>query len=70
MLYSERVNILKLRLSALRSKRCRAGPNQDLLCPETFLNIITEKLAHTSAMFINVELLDQFFYQVRRDVPT
>ena len=64
MLYSERSNILKLRLAALRSKRCKAGSNQDLLCPEAFLNAVAEKLAYTSAMFINIELLDQFFYQV------
>jgi hypothetical protein len=64
MLYSERSNTLRLRLAALRSKRCKAGPNQDLLCPEVFLNAIAEKLAYTSAMFINIELLDHFFYQV------
>lgn len=64
MLYNERRNILKLRLAALRSKRCKAGPSQDLLCPEAFLNAVAEKLAYTSTMFINIELLDQFFYQV------
>jgi hypothetical protein len=68
MQYNERSNILKLRLAALRSKRCKAGPNQDILCPEAFLNVVAEKLAYTSAMFINIELLDQFFYQVR-EVP-
>ena len=65
MLYSERSNILKLRLAALRSRRCKAGPSQDLFCPEAFLNVVAEKLAYTSAMFINIELLDHFFYQVR-----
>jgi hypothetical protein len=65
MQYNERSNILKLRLAALRSKRCKAGPNQNILCPEAFLNVVAEKLAYTSAMFINIELLDQFFYQVR-----
>ena len=67
MLYSERLNILKLRLAALKSKRCKAGPNQDLLCPEAFLNVVAEKLAYTSTMFINIELLDHFFYQVWRN---
>ena len=65
MLYGERLNILKLRLATLRSKRCKAGPNQDVLCPEAFLNVVAEKLAYTSAMFINIELLEHFFYQVR-----
>jgi len=64
MLYSDRLGILKLRLAALNSKRCRAGPENDLLCPEAFLNVVADKLAYTSTMFINIELLDQFFYQV------
>jgi hypothetical protein len=64
MLYSNRLSILKLRLDALKSKRCRAGPESDALCPEAFLNVVADKLAYTSAMFINIELLDQFFYQV------
>ena len=65
MLYSDRLSILKLRLAALKSKRCRAGPESDLLCPEAFLSVVADKLAYTSAMFINIELLDHFFYQVR-----
>ena len=64
MLYSDRIGILKLRLAALKSKRCRGGPENDLLCPEAFLNVVADKLAYTSTMFINIELLDQFFYQV------
>jgi hypothetical protein len=64
MLYNDRVNILKLRLAALKSRRCRAGPQSDVFCPEAFLNVVADKLAYTSAMFINIELLDQFFYQV------
>lgn len=64
MLYSDRLSVLKLRLAALKSKRCRAGPQSDVLCPEAFLNVVADKLAYTSAMFINIELLDHFFYQV------
>ncbi|KAF9039716.1 hypothetical protein BDZ89DRAFT_1110122, partial [Hymenopellis radicata] len=70
LLYSDRLSILKLRLTALRSKRCRAGPENDVLCPEAFLNVIADKLAYTSAMFINIELLDQFFYQFPREIDT
>jgi hypothetical protein len=66
MLYTDRVTILKLRLAALKSKRCRAGPENDVLCPEAFLNVVADKLAYTSAMFISIELLDHFFYQVRQ----
>ena len=59
------MSILKLRLAALKSKRCKAGPENDVFCPEIFLNAVADKLAYTSAMFISIELLDHFFYQVR-----
>ena len=65
MFFNDRIGILKLRLAALKSKRCKAGPENDVLCPEAFLNVVADKLAYTSAMFINIELLDHFFYQVR-----
>ena len=64
LMYSDRLSILKLRIMALKSKRCRAGPQSEVFCPEAFLNVVADKLAYTSAMFINIELLDQFFYQV------
>ncbi|EKM58389.1 uncharacterized protein PHACADRAFT_252671 [Phanerochaete carnosa HHB-10118-sp] len=60
MLFSERLNILKLRLGALKSKRCRAGPENDAICPEVFLSVVADKLAYTAAMFIDIELLDHF----------
>jgi dynamin-like GTPase MGM1, mitochondrial len=65
LLYTDRLSILKLRLAALKAKRCKGGPENDLLCPEAFLNVVADKLAYTATMFINIELLDQFFYQVR-----
>ncbi|KAG6900574.1 hypothetical protein C0993_008291 [Termitomyces sp. T159_Od127] len=63
MLYTDRLSILKLRLLALKSKRCRAGPENAVFCPEIFLNVVADKLASTSTMFINIELLEHFFYQ-------
>jgi hypothetical protein len=36
-----------------------------VFCPEAFLACVADKLAYTGAMFINIELLDHFFYQVR-----
>ena len=65
MMYGDRLGVLKLRLAALKSKRCKAGPDSDTLCPEAFLTVVADKLAYTAAMFINIELLDHFFYQVR-----
>ncbi|KZP09635.1 hypothetical protein FIBSPDRAFT_818551 [Athelia psychrophila] len=70
MQYNDRLGILKLRLLALKSKRCRAGPENEAFCPEAFLNVVADKLAYTSAMFINIELLDQFFYQFPREIDS
>ncbi|TFK88840.1 hypothetical protein K466DRAFT_575157 [Polyporus arcularius HHB13444] len=70
MLCSDRIGILKLRLAALKSKRCKAGPENDVLCPEAFLSVVADKLAYTSAMFINIELLDHFFYQFPREIDS
>lgn len=64
------MGILKFRIAALKSKRCKAGPESDLLCPEAFLNVVADKLAYTSSMFINIELLDQFFYQFPREIDS
>ena len=69
-LYSDRLGILKFRIAALKSKMCKAGPESDLLCPEAFLNVVADKLAYTSSMFINIELLDQFFYQFPREIDS
>ncbi|KAF9446757.1 hypothetical protein P691DRAFT_672859 [Macrolepiota fuliginosa MF-IS2] len=70
MMYSDRLGVLKLRLTALKSPRCRAGPQSEVFCPEAFLNIVADKLSYTSAMFINIELLDQFFYQFPREMDS
>ncbi|KLO17361.1 hypothetical protein SCHPADRAFT_919458 [Schizopora paradoxa] len=70
MLYSDRLTILKLRLAALKSKRCKAGPANDVLCPEAFLDAVADKLAYTASMFINIELLDHFFYQFPREIDS
>lgn len=65
-----RSNILHLRLTALRSKSCRGGPDKKSICPETFLNVVADKLANTAVMFINIELLAEFFYQFPREIDS
>jgi hypothetical protein len=62
--------MLKLRMLAIKSKRCRAGPDQKSFCPEAFLSVVADKLAYTSTMFINIELLEQFFYQFPREIDS
>lgn len=61
-----RQSVLQLRLAALKTKRCKAGPESKAFCPEIFLNVVADKLAYTAVMFINIELLAEFFYQVRQ----
>ncbi|KAH8832555.1 P-loop containing nucleoside triphosphate hydrolase protein [Flagelloscypha sp. PMI_526] len=70
MLYGDRIAALKLRTAALKGKRCKAGPDQDLFCPEAFLNVVADKLAYTSSMFINIELLEHFFYNFPREIDS
>ncbi|KAI0034210.1 P-loop containing nucleoside triphosphate hydrolase protein [Vararia minispora EC-137] len=69
-LYTDRLTILRQRLTALKGKRCKSGPESDLLCPEAFLEVVADKLAHTSTMFINIELLEHFFYQFPREIDS
>ena len=61
---SERLSILKLRIATLKSRRCKFGNDSQTLCPEAFLSVVSEKLAYTSSMFIQIELLYSFFDQV------
>ncbi|GAA6007313.1 hypothetical protein JCM10207_001584 [Rhodosporidiobolus poonsookiae] len=71
MFLSSRSSILRLRLLALKSKRCKSGgPDQKAFCPEAFLNVVADKLSQTAVQFINIELLVEFFYQFPRDLDT
>ncbi|BGP57645.1 mitochondrial dynamin GTPase Msp1 [Rhodotorula sphaerocarpa] len=53
MFLSSRSSILRLRLLALKSRRCKGGPEQKAFCPEAFLNIVADKLSSTAVQFIN-----------------
>lgn len=64
----DRADILRLRMAALKSRRCKAGPVSQVFCPETFLNVVADKLTYTAVMFINIELLAEFFYQFPREI--
>ncbi|WVW82190.1 hypothetical protein I302_104196 [Kwoniella bestiolae CBS 10118] len=70
LLLSNRLSLLKLRQQALKSRRCKLGPDQSAFCPEAFLAVVADKLAYTSTMFINIELLEQFFYQFPREIDS
>ncbi|KAF7728056.1 dynamin-like GTPase mgm1 [Apophysomyces ossiformis] len=63
----DRAMILKYRIAALKSRQCKSAENKQY-CPEAFLNVIAEKLTYTAVMFIQVELLNEFFFQFPREV--
>lgn len=63
----DRAMIIKYRLAALKSRQCKTSDNKQY-CPEAFLNIIAEKLTYTAVMFIQVELLNDFFFSFPLDV--
>ncbi|EPX71054.1 GTPase Msp1 [Schizosaccharomyces octosporus yFS286] len=62
-----RETILKLRLSTLKSKTCKLKESK-YLCPEIFLNAVSNKLINTAVLFINIELLSEFYYQFPREL--
>ncbi|GAA5834722.1 hypothetical protein JCM5353_007438 [Sporobolomyces roseus] len=70
MFLSSRSSILRLRLLSLKSRRCKAGPEQKAFCPEAFLNVVADKLSSSAVQFINIELLVEFFYQFPREIDT
>ncbi|KAI7867557.1 P-loop containing nucleoside triphosphate hydrolase protein [Spinellus fusiger] len=63
----DRAMVLKYRIAALKSRQCKSVSNKEY-CPEAFLNVIAEKLTYTAVMFIQVELLNEFFFQFPREV--
>lgn len=61
----ERAELLKMRLFAIKSKQCNSKDNK-YYCPEIFLDVVAEKLTATAVLFLNVELLSEFYYHVSR----
>lgn len=60
----DRADILRLRLTAVRSKQC-ANKKNKYYCPEVFLDAVADKLTTTADLFLDAELLSKFTYQVR-----
>lgn len=57
---SKRLQVLSFRLKFLKNK-CHSVSEKDQ-CPEIFLNAVSDKLTSTAVLFLNVELLSDFFY--------
>ena len=56
-----------MRMMAAKSKQC-ANPRNKYYCPEVFLNAAATKLASTAVLFLNVELLSEFYYNFPREL--
>lgn len=56
-----------MRLTALKSKQCATSSNR-YHCPEIFLDVVSTKLTSTAVLFLNVELLSEFYYNFPREL--
>ena len=56
-----------MRLQALRSKQCSTKSSK-YQCPEIFLDVVADKLTSTAVLFLNVELLSEFYYNFPREL--
>ncbi|EGX92554.1 mitochondrial dynamin GTPase (Msp1) [Cordyceps militaris CM01] len=63
----DRADIIKLRLMAVKSNQC-ANLKNKYQCPEVFLDAAASKLASTAVLFLNVELLSEFYYNFPREL--
>lgn len=67
MFLRDRADILKLRMTAIKSRTCKSKENK-YACPEVFLDVVADKLTETAVLFLNVELLSDFYYQFPREL--
>ncbi|MCJ1476732.1 dynamin-like GTPase mgm1 [Lambiella insularis] len=63
----DRASILDMRLRALKSRQCSSKTNK-YYCPEIFLDVVADKLTSTAVLFLNVELLSEFYYNFPREL--
>lgn len=63
----DRADIIKMRMMAVRSKQCASQKNK-YYCPEVFLDVVADKLTATAVLFLNVELLSEFYYNFPREL--
>ncbi|KAF2851386.1 mitochondrial dynamin GTPase-like protein [Plenodomus tracheiphilus IPT5] len=63
----DRIDVLKLRLLAVKSKQCATKKNK-YHCPEVFLDAVADKLTTTADLFLDAELLSKYFYLFPREL--
>lgn len=62
----DRMKLLKMRYQFIKSsKKCQNKDNK-YQCPEIFLDAVSSKLTSTAILFLNVELLSDFYYNFPR----
>lgn len=67
MFLCTRASLLQMRLLALKSKQC-ATKKSKYHCPEIFLDVVADKLTSTAVLFLNVELLSEFYHNFPREL--
>lgn len=65
----DRSEILKMRMAAVNSRQCKNKANK-YYCPEVFLDVVANKLTQTAVLFLNVELLSDFYYNFPRELDS
>lgn len=66
MFLKERMDLLQARSVFIKSSKCKSRKNK-ALCPEVFMDVVSNKLAATSVLFLNFELLSDFYYSFPRE---
>ena len=64
----ERLSLLKMRYQFVKnSKKCKRKESK-YQCPEIFLDAVVTKITNTAVLFLNVELLSDFYYNFPREL--
>jgi hypothetical protein len=66
LVLSSSIKTIQNRIQASRSYQC-SSPNPSC-CPEIQMIVISEKIANQAMTFIQIELLNEYFFQLPRDV--
>ncbi|KAK4103889.1 hypothetical protein N658DRAFT_493357 [Parathielavia hyrcaniae] len=65
----DRADIINMRIQAAKSRKCKTLDNK-YYCPEVFLDAVATKLAQTAVLFLNVEMLNDFYARFPREVES
>jgi len=58
-----------MRMLAVKSRQCKTLENK-YYCPEVFLDAVATKLTQTAVLFLNVEMLNDFYARFPREVES